>query len=135
MFNLCTVIRNYSDRVEHNQRLQLTRSEYYNICIIKLNRKMDAMPSFGVTMISEVPSNPQLTLVLLNTVLCNFQKVNYLLYVLKNCTFISGERPYKCDLCDKSFARLQNLQEHNNRHLGVRPYQCSVCEKCKLLHT
>ena len=27
-----------------------------------LNRKMNATPSFGVTMISEVPSNPQLTL-------------------------------------------------------------------------
>ena len=30
--------------------------------IIKWTDKMDATPSFGVTMISEVPSNPQLTL-------------------------------------------------------------------------
>ena len=32
-----------------------------SVCIIKLNRKMDTTPSFGVTIISEVPSNPQLT--------------------------------------------------------------------------
>ena len=31
--------------------------------IIKFKHKMDATPSFGVTMIPEVPSNPQLTLV------------------------------------------------------------------------
>ena len=33
------------------------------LCIIKFVCKMDATPSFGVTIISEVPSNPQLTLV------------------------------------------------------------------------
>ena len=43
--------------------LRSTRSEYCDLCKIKLNRKMDATPSFGVTMISEVPSNPQLTLI------------------------------------------------------------------------
>ena len=31
--------------------------------VLKLNRKMDATPHFGVTMISEVPSNPHLILV------------------------------------------------------------------------
>ena len=30
--------------------------------VISFKHKMDATPSFGVTMISEVPSNPQLTL-------------------------------------------------------------------------
>ena len=30
--------------------------------IIKFKHKMDATPSFGVTMIPEVPFNPQLTL-------------------------------------------------------------------------
>ena len=42
--------------------LQSTRSEYWRFCIIKFQHKRDATPSFGVTMISEVPSNPQLTL-------------------------------------------------------------------------
>ena len=32
-------------------RLQATRTEYCDLCIIKLNRKMDATPSFGITMI------------------------------------------------------------------------------------
>ena len=41
----------------HGDSLRVLRSLYN-----KVERKMDATPSFGVTMISEVPSNPQLTL-------------------------------------------------------------------------
>ena len=54
--------------------------QYCDFCIIKLNRKMDATPSFGVTMISEVPSNPQLTLASL-ILYCPVRKV-FLLFFL-----------------------------------------------------
>ena len=43
--------------------LRSSRSEFRGVRIIKFKHKMDATPNFGVTMISEVPSNPQLTLV------------------------------------------------------------------------
>ena len=54
--------RVYSERVEQN-RLRSTRSEYSSFCIIKFKHKMDSTPSFGVSIISKVPSNPQLTLI------------------------------------------------------------------------
>ena len=47
----------------------------------------------------------------------------------KKSLLFPGLRPYKCDLCDKSFARLQTLQEHTNRHLGLKPYTCRECNK------
>ena len=43
----------------HNQSIAVDPLRF---CIIKFQHKMDATPSFGVSMISEVPSNPQLTL-------------------------------------------------------------------------
>ena len=42
--------------------LYSTRSEYSSFCVIKFQHKMDDTSSFGVIMISEMPSNPQLTL-------------------------------------------------------------------------
>ena len=52
-WNFITQKLEYSERVEYNQR----------IAVDPLQHKMDATPSFGVTMISEVPSNSHLTLI------------------------------------------------------------------------
>ena len=59
------IIRNPSERVDDRNaiidcgRPALCTEGFH---IIKFKHKMDATPSFEVTMISEVPSNPQLTL-------------------------------------------------------------------------
>ncbi|KAF9795916.1 hypothetical protein SFRURICE_008556 [Spodoptera frugiperda] len=41
----------------------------------------------------------------------------------------TGERPYKCRICDRRFGDYGTRQKHERLHMGVRPYQCSLCGK------
>lgn len=42
---------------------------------------------------------------------------------------ILGEKPYKCDVCDRTFASSSTLTMHMRVHTGEKPYDCSVCHK------
>ncbi|KGL85604.1 PR domain zinc finger protein 1, partial [Tinamus guttatus] len=36
----------------------------------------------------------------------------------------SGERPFKCQTCNKGFTQLAHLQKHYLVHTGEKPHEC-----------
>ena len=43
--------------------------------------------------------------------------------------FLSGDRPYKCDTCEKEFNYLTTYKRHLNIHKGEKPFACEHCDK------
>lgn len=41
----------------------------------------------------------------------------------------SGEKPFKCELCDSCFTEKKSLKIHVRRHTGEKPYKCQICGK------
>lgn len=41
----------------------------------------------------------------------------------------SGPRPYRCDICQRSFRELSTLRKHEQLHRADRPYVCTTCGK------
>lgn len=41
----------------------------------------------------------------------------------------SGERPHKCNICNRGFTQLHVLKRHMLIHTGEKPYSCKVCNK------
>ncbi|XP_064641663.1 uncharacterized protein LOC135496329 isoform X2 [Lineus longissimus] len=39
----------------------------------------------------------------------------------------TGDRPYHCEHCERSFTRLDHLKLHKYSHTGGKPYQCPQC--------
>ena len=40
-----------------------------------------------------------------------------------------GKKPFKCNLCDASFAEKCNLKKHvSTVHEGKKPFKCDICK-------
>ena len=53
---------------------------------------------------------------------------NDISFIILNVLF-SGERPFQCGLCEKSFRDRSELNRHSRRHTGDLPYKCQTCGK------
>jgi uncharacterized Zn-finger protein len=41
----------------------------------------------------------------------------------------TGEKPYKCHICNQGFASFTNRVDHLRRHMKDKPYHCQHCDK------
>ncbi|XP_029842262.4 zinc finger protein 782 [Ixodes scapularis] len=41
----------------------------------------------------------------------------------------TGEKPFRCSVCEMAFAQIGNLQTHMRTHTGEKPFRCEVCQK------
>lgn len=48
---------------------------------------------------------------------------------VRDFNFISGNKPYRCDVCGKEFISKSHLEIHMYIHAGTKPYTCMTCNK------
>ncbi|KAJ0027076.1 hypothetical protein NQD34_018076 [Periophthalmus magnuspinnatus] len=50
-------------------------------------------------------------------------------YLRHHSNIHTGAKPFKCDHCGRGFSQRNSLNQHLKIHTGDRPYSCKFCEK------
>ena len=48
---------------------------------------------------------------------------------MKGLTQVKNQKPYACPVCDRKFAQITDIKNHERTHTGEKPYGCVYCDK------